>query len=227
MKNVIQFLTILTIVGLFTACTQAPKAPKAEAEAPKETTKTDAAAQVMKVDIAKSVITWIGTKPVGQHKGTLHLKSGNIGLQNGKIQAGGFVIDMNSLMATDQDEGGNAKLTGHLKSADFFDVEKFGEAKFDLTGVADYTAPTGEAAKEETMAGATHMLTGNLTMKGVTKSITFPAAVAITGNNMKARANFNIDRTQWGLSYGNDKSLGDKFIRPEVNLELSILASAQ
>ena len=61
-------------------------------------------------------------------------------------------------------------------------------------------------------------------MKGVTKSVTFPAIVKATPEALLAQANFNINRTDWGLVYGNDKSLGDKFIRPEVNIALNIAA---
>jgi polyisoprenoid-binding protein YceI len=75
------------------------------------------------------------------------------------------------------------------------------------------------------MKDATHTITGNLTLKGTTKSITFPAKVAVNDNVVTADANFNIDRTQWGLVYGNDQSLGDKFIRPTVNIQLHLVAN--
>ena len=77
------------------------------------------------------------------------------------------------------------------------------------------------------MKDATHTITGNLTLKGITKSITFPAKVNVADNKITADANFNIDRTQWNIVYGNDESLGDKFIRPEVNLQVHLVAGQQ
>jgi polyisoprenoid-binding protein YceI len=72
--------------------------------------------------------------------------------------------------------------------------------------------------------GATHIISGNLKLKDSTKNISFPAKVEITDASVTAVADFNIDRSTWGLSYGADKSLGDKFIRPEVNIKLNITA---
>lgn len=75
------------------------------------------------------------------------------------------------------------------------------------------------------MKEATHTVTGNLTLKDITKSITFPAKIAMAENQVTADANFNIDRTQWGIVYGNDKSLGDKMIASEVNMQLHLVAN--
>ena len=102
-----------------------------------------------------------------------------------------------------------------MKSADFLDTEKFPTAKFEITSVAPLANDSS----------ATHTISGNLTLKDSTKNISFPAKLTVADNNLQAQANFNIDRTLWGLYYGNDKSLGDKFIRPEVNIKLNITAN--
>ncbi|MBK8329991.1 MAG: YceI family protein [Bacteroidetes bacterium] len=73
-------------------------------------------------------------------------------------------------------------------------------------------------------SNATHTFSGNLTLKDSTKNVTFPAKVTMNDATITAVADFNIDRTQWGLFYGNDKSLGDKFIYPEVKIKLNINA---
>jgi polyisoprenoid-binding protein YceI len=130
---------------------------------------------------------------------------------------------MNSLKITDQDTNGVNNLSGHLRSGDFFEVEKHPTSTFEITGVQ--AGIDSSVAKDLVMKDATHTVTGNFTMKGVTKSITFPAKIAVTDANVTADANFNIDRTQWGLVYGNKESLGDKFIRPTVNISFHLVAN--
>lgn len=222
MKNLLLFAVGF---GLFAAvsCTQAPKADEAKTGTPQEVPTGAATDAKMAVDLSSSVVTWIGTKPVGQHNGVIKLKDGSITLSNGQVAGGSFTIDMNTLEATDGDAKSNGKLTGHLKAPDFFEVEKHPEAKFDITGVQPYTVPA-DTTQKALLPGVTHTITGNLTMKGNTQSVSFPAVLNVTADALTAKANFNIDRTKWGLSYGNDKSLGDKFIRPEVNIGLSIAA---
>lgn len=204
---------------LFTSCQSTPKADKAEASEAQQVTAT--AGTSFKADLAQSHVEFIGSKPVGKHHGSFMLKDGQFTVDNSVINGGKFVIDINTLKADDQDSTGNAKLAGHLLSPDFFDAQKFPEATFEITGVKEGVDAT---AKDVVMKDATHTITGNLTLKGVTKSISFPAKVTMNDQQAIADASFNIDRTQWNLSYGNDKSLGDKFIYPEVNLQLHLVA---
>ena len=77
------------------------------------------------------------------------------------------------------------------------------------------------------IAGANFAISGNLTIKDVTKNITFPAKVDLDGSTLKAKGNFDIDRRQWNMNYGNDKTLGDKFISETVNIELDLEARKQ
>ena len=218
-------LFVLFAAGTFAlaSCQDAPKADKVEAKDAQAVT-APATGATYKADPAQSRIEWTGTKPVGKHHGTFILKEGNLMADAGNITGGKFSIDINSLKADDQDSVGNGKLAGHLLSPDFFDAAKFPEGTFEITAVKagiDTSLNKGEVV----MKDATHTITGNLTLKGVTKSISFPAKVAITDAQITTDANFNIDRTQWGMSYGNDKSLQDKFIRPEVNMMLHIVAT--
>ena len=213
------------------ACNQAPKADKAETSEPKTETKapdpaTAAATGIQKADVIveKSSITWIGTKPTGQHNGTIGLKGGALAVKDGKIITGSFMMDMNSLAVLDMDEENNGKLAGHLKSADFFDAEKFPTAAFTMTSIKDYETPA-DTTQKALLEGATHTIEGNLTIKDVTKSVTFPAVVTIGADGVEAKANFNINRTDWDLKYGADKSLGDKFIRPEVNIGINLVTT--
>jgi len=119
------------------------------------------------------------------------------------------------------------KLQGHLQSDDFFDVAQYPTATFEITDIKPYDgqATTEDGKTNEKAANATHFVSGNLTLKGVTKNISFPAAMKASESAAKARANFNIDRTLWGLTYGNDKSLGDRFINPQVNIQFEVMTA--
>ena len=113
------------------------------------------------------------------------------------------------------------KLKGHLFSPDFFDVQKYPTAKFEITKVTSYTS---NGTDKSVVEGANALVSGNLTLKDAIKNVTFPANITISETEITAKANFNIDRTQWNMSYGNDKSLKDKFISPEVNIALDVKA---
>ena len=221
MYNKKVFLPVLAGSLMFMACSDAPKADNAEVADAKEVEQTSGTTYA--ADLSESKIEWIGTKPVGRHHGTFVLKDGNLVVSGDDVTGGSFVIDINSITPDDQDAEGNAKLQGHLKSEDFFHVEKFPEGTFVITSITEGVQNTGDLV----MKDATHTITGNLTLKGITKSITFPAKVNVAENKITADANFNIDRTQWNIVYGNDESLGDKFIRPEVNLQVHLVAGQQ
>jgi polyisoprenoid-binding protein YceI len=219
MKRIL-FVASVLLFGL-TACQNAPKADDAEvAEANK--VGMMAAGTSYNVNTSQSTVEWIGTKPIGKHHGTIKIKDGSLTVNTDNITGGRFTLDINSLQPDDQDEKGNTKLRTHLLSDDFFDAEKYPEANFEITNVAAGTPTAGE---DLVMKDASHTITGNLRIKGVTKSISFPARVLISDGSVTTDANFNIDRTEWNLNYGNDKSLGDKFIYPEVNLQLHIVAN--
>ncbi len=147
-------------------------------------------------------------------------------------------MDMKTVQARDEamDEANNTKLSGHLKSDDFFQVEQYPNAVFEITSVE----PIGTASlvtndtdtdyteyrdyNEFKVVDPTHMVTGNLTIKGETKGITFPARISMNNGEIKAKANFNINRTDWNLTYGADRSLGDKMLYSDFNLGFEIVA---
>jgi polyisoprenoid-binding protein YceI len=160
---------------------------------------------------------------VGQHVGVFKLKEGSLTVDGQNITGGRFVVDVATMKIMDKDTAGVSMLSGHLMSPDFFDVQKYPTATFEITGVTA-GAPAADGGEKVMMEGATHSITGNLTLKDTTRSITFPAKVQMTNGQVVADANFNIDRTQWHMVYGNDKGLGDKFIRPEVNMVLHLVA---
>lgn len=228
-------LILTTLFFLFViSCNQAPKAPEAAINSTdSKTTTGDENAeegntenqQNATINLDSSKVTWVGTKPIGQHTGTFNLSEGTIELAEDKISGGKFTIDINSLAVTDlKPEQGGDKLKEHLKGADFFDAEKNPTASFEITKVTAFKAPQGSEASNA-VNNATHLVTGNFELKGVTNNITFPATIDIADGQITAAANFNINRTDWGLSYGNDESLGDKFIRPTVNVGFDLQAN--
>jgi polyisoprenoid-binding protein YceI len=168
-----------------------------------------------KVDAATSMVGWVGTKPSGKHNGSIKITEGGIQVKKGKMLGGNFTIDMNSIANLDLQGKGKDGLEGHLKSGDFFDVAKFPTATFKVTGVTPIAA-----TQNVKLEGATHNISGNLTMRGVTQNVTFPAVVSITESSLTAKADFNIDRTLWGITYGADGK-----VAKEINITLDIKAA--
>ena len=210
MKKIIYSIALVAFIA---SCQNAPEGETSNASEKKEAT-TSATGNTYNVDNSTSTITFVGTKPVGTHAAEMHLTNGTFSVENGNITGGSFTIDMSKFVSKDKDTNGSSMLLGHLSSPDFFDVAKYPTSKFEITSC--------EALTDDSIN--THKISGNLTMKDSTKNVSFPAKVAITDAGLNAIADFNIDRTQWGLHYGNDKSLKDKFIYPEVKIMLNIQA---
>jgi polyisoprenoid-binding protein YceI len=175
------------------------------------------------VDVQNSTLGWTGKKVSGQHTGTIAIKSGTIGVENDMIKAGNFVIDMNAIKNTDlTDATANGKLVGHLGSADFFDVAKYPESKFEITGA--------EKLAQADSLGNNYKIMGNLTIKETTKNITIPAAVTMDSTRFSAVSKFSIDRTEWNVQYGSGKffkGLGDKMINDAIEFDLNLNAIPQ
>lgn len=173
------------------------------------------------VDTAKSWIKFTGNGVGKNHPGTFKLSYGTVAVNKDSISGGTFLINVRSMQMEQKGKDIEGKLRPHLLSGDFFDAEKFGTAKFEITNVLPWKPKDNEKSLVE---GANFEISGNLTIKDVTKNITFPARVDLDGNDLKAKANFDIDRRQWQMNYGNDKTLGDKFISETVNIELHVEA---
>ncbi|MCX6158750.1 MAG: YceI family protein [Ignavibacteriota bacterium] len=172
------------------------------------------------VSVADSKLNWLGKKVTGQHNGSIKVSNGEILVDNGKVTGGKVEIDMKTIVNEDQkDEESKKKLEGHLYSPDFFDVAKFPTAKIEITKV--------ESLNDATKPNVNSTVTGNLTMKDVTKSVTFPAEIKIENGVLTVKADFDIDRTDWNIKYGSGKffdNLGDKVINDKFNLNLTIVA---
>ena len=171
------------------------------------------------MDTVNSKVSFIGYGVGKNHPGYFSLSSGKVKLADGKLTGGDFVININSLVLDQKEEMFQTKLLGHLLSPDFFEASKYPDAKFEVTSVEPYTPNESDTS---VVAGANYKVSGNLTLKGITKNITFPAKIETSENSFSALANFTIDRTLWGIKYGNDKSLKDKFISEVVTISLDI-----
>ncbi|MGK6349944.1 YceI family protein [Parapedobacter sp. DT-150] len=174
------------------------------------------AADVFKVDTSKSRISWTGQNVAGgKHTGTINISKGELAAVGGTLTGGSFTAAINSIAVTDLEGGRATKLADHLKSEDFFDAPKFPEATFKITKVGG--------------SGSDATITGDLTIKGITKSITFPAVVHQSASGVHATATgIKIDRTKFDIKYrsGNFFSdLGDRAISDEFLLAIEIVAA--
>lgn len=168
-----------------------------------------------------SSIEWIGARPASQHNGTAPVKEGNLKVNDGQIAGGEFVIDLQNIVVVDiTDPDRNARLKGHLESDDFFDVENYPEAIFEITEVQEIENPEGEY---------THTITGNLLMRGVNRSVQFDANVNVSDNLITANSEqFLINRTEWGVNYQSKSifaDLADNFILDDIALVVNLEAS--
>ena len=215
----------LFIPGLFIlaqSCSDAPKGDNATITGAQKTAEINGNAFV--VDTAASRIRFTGRGVGKNHPGIFRLSSGTVAVAGQSITGGSFTINIRSMELEEKGGMFDEKLRPHLMSGDFFDADKFGTAKFEISKVEPYERSDSDTSIVD---GANFRISGNLTLKDVSKNITFPARIDLDGNTLKAKGNFNIDRRQWNMNYGNDKTLGDKFISEAVNIELDLQARRQ
>lgn len=171
--------------------------------------------QTLSVNVDKSEIIWKGYKVTGSHHGIVQLKDGKLDMKDGKLAGGSFVIDMASITVKDMTGEYAQKLEGHLKSDDFFGVQKFPTAKFVITQAIPYGTP------------GTYKIVGNLTIKETTKTIKFQANVKEEAGSTVATADIKLDRSEFDVRYGSGSffdNLGDKTIYDEFDLEVKLVA---
>ena len=212
MKKIVLNLFAVAIVGVtLVGCKSDVKEAKTGAV---ETVVENNEAAKYKADPANSMIIWKANKIVGGHEGTINVSNGVVKFEGDKLVGGSFMFDINTIKCTDipADDEANGKLIGHLKGVDFFDAEQFATAAFEITKVDGKN------------------VSGNLTMKGIKKNITFPATVVVTGDDVTLSSDtFSIDRTEWNIMYNSGKAfdaaaLGDKVIKDDVEIKIMVKA---
>ena len=169
---------------------------------------TAATAQTKKIDTQKSTIIWVGKKIAGEHTGTINIKEGNLIFKGNKLAGGNFTVDMTSLTTTDLSGDWKGKLDGHLKSDDFFGTEKFPTSTLVFKKIASKT-------------NGVYTVTADLTIKGITKPVTFD----ITVKGDTATTVVTIDRTKYDIKYNSKNffdSIGDKAIYDDFELTVNL-----
>ncbi len=224
LKAVGSGLTILLItISLMAGCS---KSEEKTLSADQKTTTTDNKnvtassnkGKKLNLSVPDSKLEWVGKKVTGKHNGTVDITGGELFVDNGNLTGGNFDIDFKSIKVLDlQDPQMNAKLTNHLKSDDFFSAEKFPVGEFKLTSATPLSDGSGN----------NYTIGGNLTIKGITKPVIFPAKVTINGDAVTAIADFKIDRTLWDVKFRSGKffeNLGDNLISDDIELKVNIAA---
>jgi len=170
-----------------------------------------------KVNTAKSNLKWTASKVTGKHEGTVKLASGSLNSDGKHLTGGTFDIDMSTIKCTDIADAETAgKFVGHLKSEDFFGVEKHKTAHFVISKV---TPKSGNEVE----------VSGKMTIKGITKDITFPATVVHSAKAISTKAKITIDRTDFDVRFGSGKfftDLGDKIINDEFIIDIDLETGA-
>jgi polyisoprenoid-binding protein YceI len=210
MTHISRFIAPALFLLLAAACDNDPgkDKPKAAVGAPAATAAGQAPTGAQNYDLSgkNSKLQFVGAKVTAKHDGAFGAFIGKIQLVDGDPEKSSVnvEIDMASLSADDE------KLTSHLKSGDFFDVEKHPKARFVSTSI-----------KKNAENGATHSVTGNLELRGTTKSITFPAKISVEEGAVRVNAEFSINRKDFGVVYAG---MPDDLIKDEVLLKLDVRA---
>ncbi|MDT0651074.1 YceI family protein [Autumnicola edwardsiae] len=174
-----------------------------------------------KVDTSATVIEWSGSKPTGTHTGTIKVSEGTFSANDSIVESGSFTIDMVTIDVTDLEGEDKENLEAHLKGTvegkegDFFNILKYPEAQFEVTGI---TERDGQK-----------MMEGNLTIKEETKNVSFPVNINRSGDEIEISSEtFTIDRTDWNVNYGSKSvfdNLGDNFVSDDIELKIDLKAT--
>jgi polyisoprenoid-binding protein YceI len=164
------------------------------------------------IDMKESVVAWTGSSVHGKHEGYAYISKGELMIENGQLMGGTVEVDMNTI--EDGSHRSDNNLIKHLKDVDFFDVKKFPFSTIAITRVASINVEDKE-------------ITGNLTIKGITHPVTFPARLEVKGGIAEASGKLAIDRTQWDVRYKSGKffdNLKDQAISDSIEFHIMIVA---
>ncbi|RDC64829.1 YceI family protein [Adhaeribacter pallidiroseus] len=210
------FLSAAVVASLLVANTSSAQTLASATKIKKVAT----AATAYKVETSQSNLEWNGKKVTGEHTGNIAISKGDILVNGNKIVGGNVLIDMNSITNKDlTDDSYKQKLLGHLKSDDFFSAEKHPTGTFKITSLSPIKGAQAGAAN--------YTVKGDLTLKGITKPISFPATVSVKDGVASANGTATLDRTQWDIKY-NSKSffpnIADKAIYDDFTVKFNLVA---
>lgn len=198
-----QFLSLLTLAALFTACTD-HEVPTASNYQLDET----------------SVAEWKGYLKTGYfNEGSLDVESNSLVIEAGKVKSGSFTMPLSSIANFNlPTEELKHQLVHHLQSADFFHMALHPNVTFEIMSVSPYSGSYAGA-----VSGANYQVTGHLTMLGKSNPVTFPARIEVTGNTFALEAMAQFDRTLWGMDYATQPGLpDDASIKPGIDVHLKL-----
>lgn len=172
------------------------------------------AQSTLNADVAQSKVEWTGKKLTGEHYGEIKISTGRLTMSNNKLTGGNFEMDMSSIICTDiTDAKSNKRLVDHLKSEDFFSVNRFPKAQFVLTSV-------------KLKSGTEYDVTGDLTIKGKTHPLSFPIKLTNTNNEWRAEGTMTFDRSKYDVKFGSQsfyENLGDKLVYDDVDITVNLI----
>lgn len=166
----------------------------------------------LKVNTATSKVEWIGRKVTGKHNGIINIKEGVLQIKDGILLGGSFVIEMTSIKVLDMTGEYADKLEGHLKSDDFFAVDVYPTSKLIIT-------------QANAKGDGRYEVKGDLSIRDVTKQVTFVTQLTPDGKKFTATTNITIDRSNYNVKYGSGsffEGLGDKTIYDEFDLAITL-----
>lgn len=224
MKKVFLNVFLFATIGMSVISCKNEAKNETKAEEAREVKEASAEANTYEIIPEESTIEWKGTKPVGGgHNGTIAVANGEFRVKDKTIEGGKVMIDMNSISAEDLEGDDKKNLEAHLmgtiegKEGDFFNVQEYPEATFEITG---FEKKDGK-----------NWLTGNLTLKENTKSINIPVQTSFSNDDSEIKVmseSFTIDRTDWEINYGSksvfDSLVGDNVISDDIELKIMVKA---
>ena len=172
-----------------------------------------------KLDVSQSTIAWHAKKVTGEHFGDLRFYSGTLTINDNKVTGGDFEMDMTSIAVKDLQGEWAGKLEGHLKSEDFFSVDKYKTSALRIKSMAPIA---GAKAGENN-----YNVVADLTIKGITNEVSFPAMIIVKKDEVIANAELNIDRSKFDVRYGSVTffpNIGDKMINNDFNIKVRVVA---
>jgi polyisoprenoid-binding protein YceI len=219
MKTKVSSLLILAVMAFGVISCGGDKKSTETKEA--EEVKAPAEAAVSyRVNTEESIIDWKGKKPGTTHTGTLKVAKGIVSMAGESLEGGEFVFDMSTIVVTDLEGKQKDNLEAHLKGTvegkegDFFNINKYPMGNFAVTGIEEKDGKT--------------YLSGNLTLKEITRNVSFPVTIQTEGDKVMITSDeFAIDRTEWEINFGSKSifdNLGDNFIHDDILLTINVEA---
>jgi len=207
------------VISLIVSCKNAPEGDAAKTgEASEEPAKPSLDAQMFEVTNGK--VYWAATKVGGAHNGSFNVSKGKLAAENGAVTSGVFMIDLNSMTEVTMSGEMQTKFLTHMKSDDFLGVDANPEGQFTIVSVEPLNGNPE----------ANYTIKGNLQLNGITKSVIFPANIAVLENKVSVvTPKFTINRTEWDMTFKAAMigTAADKIIHDDVSLNIQLEAAAR